>query len=243
MLPSGAELPKSLTDYVNCECSVQPVAFEWYVVTNRSITSVPHEENTGWRSFPLCLKGLAHMLSREHLPGCCVNLEGELAWAWCPSGCKTWGDESLGRSVWTIWSRLPWWCMKQPWRCLTSGTVPETWVEARTQLHRGALPPSPTYWCAGLPAAWTMSIAAYGSPAMPHLWLEASVKRVISASKALSETPCSSAGEDHQAASWRMVRVTEILSDLDPVSWHQASDAHHWIGRGGRADLLALGWT
>ena len=29
MLPSGAELPKSLTDYVNCKCSVQPVAFEW----------------------------------------------------------------------------------------------------------------------------------------------------------------------------------------------------------------------
>ena len=185
----------------------------------------------------------SHALSREHLPGCCVNLEGELAWAWCPSGCKTWGDESLGRSVWTIWSRLPWWCTTQPWRCLTSGTVPETWVEARTQLHPGALPPSPTYWCAGLPAAWTMSIAAYGSPAMPHLWLEASVKRVISASKALSETPCSTAGKDHQATSWRMVRVTEILSDQDPVSWHQASDAHHWIGHGGRADLLALGWT
>ena len=167
MLPSGAELPKSLTDYVNCECSVQPVVFEWQVVTNRSITSVPHEENTGWRSFPLCRKGLAHMLSREHLPGCCMNLECELAWAWCPSGCKTWGDESLGRSVWTIWSRLPWWCKTQPWRCLTSGTVSKTWVEARTQLHPGALPPSPTYWCAGLPAAWTMSIAAYGSPAMP----------------------------------------------------------------------------
>ena len=52
----------------------------------------------------------------------------------------------------------------------------------------------------------------------PHLWLEAPVKRVISASKALSETPCSTAGEDHQAPSWRIVRVTEILSDQDPVS-------------------------
>ena len=82
-----------------------------------------------------------------------------------------------------------------------------------------------------------------GAQLGPHLWLEASVKRVISASKALSETPCSTAGEDHQAASWRMVRVTEILSDQDPVSWHHASDTHHWIGRGGRADLLALGWT
>ena len=82
-----------------------------------------------------------------------------------------------------------------------------------------------------------------GAQLCPHLWLEASVKRVISASKALSETPCSTAGKDHQAASWRMVRVTEILSDQDPVSWHQASDAHHWTGRGGRADLLALGWT
>ena len=155
----------------------------------------------------------SHALSREHLPGCCVNLEGELAWAWCPSGCKTWGDESLGRSVWTIWSRLRWWCMTKPWRCLTSGTVPETWVEAKTQLMGAQLCP---------------------------LWLEVSVKRVISASKALSETPCSTAGEDHQAASWRIVRVTEILSDQNPVSWHQASDAHHWIGRGGKADLLAL---
>ena len=62
--------------------------------------------------------------AKEHLPGCCANLEGELAWAWCSSGCKTW-DESLGGSVWTIWSHLTWWCMTRPWRCRTSGTQPE----------------------------------------------------------------------------------------------------------------------
>ena len=42
-------------------------------VANRSITGVPHEENTGWRNHPFCQKGLAHM--RESI---CLDV----AWTW-----------------------------------------------------------------------------------------------------------------------------------------------------------------
>ena len=75
MLPSGAELPKSLTDHGNYgSCWVQTVAFEWWEDVhhsyprprnwhgiNVSMTCVAHEENTGWRHCPFCQNGLAHM--------------------------------------------------------------------------------------------------------------------------------------------------------------------------------------
>ena len=129
-----------------------------------------------------------------------------------------------------IWYRLPWICTTQPWRCRTSGTLHETCVEAGTRLHSGALPPSHIDVLACLlPGPHPLQLM--GAQLCPHLCLDASVKRVISVCKALGETPCSTAGEAHPATWWRMVGATEILSDQDPVSWHQASDAHHWIGQ------------
>ena len=140
MLPSDAELPKSLTDHGNYEsCWVQTVAIEWWEDVHHSYprpwnwhvysidvsrTCVPHERKNSMKALPI-LSEWSGSHAREHLPGCCANLEGELAWAWCPSSCKTW-DESLGGSVWTTWSHLTWWCMTQPWRCRTSGTQTET---------------------------------------------------------------------------------------------------------------------
>ena len=181
----------------------------------------PDEEAGHWWPTPSQESG---PLVTERLPGCCVILEDEQALASCPSGRKISRAELSGGSVWTIWSRLPCWCKKQPQRCRTSGALPETWVEAGTELHSETLPPSLTDLYAGLPAAETTSLAAYGSPGVrPHPWLEASVNKVISVSRALSETPCSTAGEAHQATWWRMIGVNEILSDQDPVSWHHTS--------------------
>ena len=42
-------------------------------VAHRSITGVPHEENTGWRNHPFCWKGLAHMWESICL---------DVAWTW-----------------------------------------------------------------------------------------------------------------------------------------------------------------
>ena len=131
-----------------------------------------------------------------------------------------------------IWYRLPWLCTTQPRRCRTSGTLHDTCVEAGTRLHSGALPPSHIDVLACLlPGPHPLQLM--GAQLCLHLCLDASVKRVISVCKALffGETPCSTAGEAHPATWWRMVGATEILSDQDPVSWHQASDAHHWIGQ------------
>ena len=123
MLPSGAELPKLLTDHQDREsCWVQLVAF-WMVggctpfpshstgmastylapgpgmVMRRQAASCSQSRKQinhwcspwgeHWMKKPPILSEGSGPHAREHLPGCCVNLEGELAWAWCPSGCKT----------------------------------------------------------------------------------------------------------------------------------------------------------
>ena len=203
MLPSGAELPKSLTDHGNCEsCWVQPVAF-WMVGGRTPFPSqtmelawhrriwpsgpgmvMPRQAASCWqksrtdqsllfpmrrtldeetihsvgRVWPTCERASAWML---HEPGRWTGT------SLMPFRSLTWGKESSGRSVWTIWYRLCWWCTTQPQRCHTSDTLHETCVEAGTRLHSGALPPSLTDWRAGFPAAWT----------------------VVAVSKALSETP------------------------------------------------------
>ena len=150
--------------------------------TDRSLVfpmqRTPDEEAGHWWPTPSQESG---PLATERLPGCCVILEDEQALAWCPSGRKISRAESSGESVWTIWSRLPCWCTKQPRRCRTSGALPETWVEAGTELHSETLPPSLTDLYAGLPAVETTSLAAYGSPAAPpirdwrHLWIKLSL--------------------------------------------------------------------
>ena len=38
-------------------------------------------------------------------------------------------------------------------------------------------------------------------------------------------------GEAHQVTWWKIVRVTEILYDQGPVSWHHILDAYHWVVR------------
>ena len=136
--------------------------------TDRSLVfpmqRTPDEEAGHWWPTP---SQESDPLATERLPGCCVILEDEQALAWCPSGRKISRAELSGESVWTIWSRLPCWCTKQPRRCRTSGALPETWVEAGTELHSETLPPSLTDLYAGLPAVETTSLAAYGSPARP----------------------------------------------------------------------------
>ena len=62
------------------------------------IQRTPYEEAACW--WPTLSVGTR---VTERRPICCaiLILKGELALAWCPSGRKTWGDESLGGSVWT----------------------------------------------------------------------------------------------------------------------------------------------
>ena len=128
-------------------------------------------------------------LMTERWSGCCMILEGELALAWCPSRCKTWGDDLSGRSMLMIWSRLLCWCLRRPRHWRASGALPETSVETGSRLHNRA-PPSWTDLYAAFnfllpgPRPLQRTGAQLSSPPQP--WLEASLK--IGPSK--SDTRC-----------------------------------------------------
>ena len=180
MLPSGTELPKSLTDHQNHEsCWVQPVAF-WMV---GGCTPFP-SHSTGMASTYVAPRVQEWWCEDRQLP---VRKVANRLITGVPH------EENTG---WR--NRLPWLCTTQPRRCRTSGTLYETCVEAGTRLHSGALPPSHIDVLACLlPGPHPLQLM--GAQLCLHLCLDASVKRVISVCKALGETPCSTAGEAHPA--------------------------------------------
>ena len=169
-------------------------------VRNRLITGVPHVENTGWRSRLL----MAHSVTRvcntrdrvawmlQH-PG---RWTGSLALAWCLSGHQTWGAKSACGSLSTIWSRLVdvkhnHSVVAHQVQYLGSGR------NLVTPRSTASIPNRLMCWL----ACWGDHIpcSIWESSCASHPWLEASVNRVISVSRALSETPCKTTREAHHA--------------------------------------------
>ena len=147
MLPSGAELPKSLTDHQNREsCWVQPVAF-WMV--------------GGCTPFPSHSTGMAltygppgpGMVMRRQAASC--SQSRKQIDHWC--------------SPWEHWMKKPPSLIMYDTTTALSHirhTIWDLWWGRDTATLRSTAA-SISYWCAGLPAAWTTSLAAYGSPAVP----------------------------------------------------------------------------
>ena len=196
-------------------------------VANRSITGVPHAENTGWRSWPL----MAHSVAR-------VWPTRDRASAWMLRDPGRWTGTSLMpfrsqnfkspivRRVSLNDLVPPSLLMYETTTVLShirGTTLDLSWGRNRVTL-RNTASISNRFICWLACCGDHVPCSVREPSCAPHPWLEASVNKVISVSRALSETPCSTAGEAHQATWWRMVGVTEILSDLAPYLWRPPQD-------------------
>ena len=114
-------------------------------------------------------------------------------------------------------------------------------VEAGTLLLSGALPPSLIDWWAGLPTAWTTSVAAHGSPAVPpsvagDIYKECSLSLTHSMRSPAALQGRVTKPPDGEWSGWLKSCLTRTLSpDTKPLMPITGLC-------GGRADLSALGW-
>ena len=179
ILPSGAELPKSLTDHGNYgSCWVdsciwmvggytpflsQTMDLAWH----RCIDDLCSPWGKHWMKTLPILSEWSGSHAREHLRGCCANLEGELAWD-CMMSFR------LQNLRWIIrWVSLndlvpPYLMMYDTTMALSHiRHTTRDQVEAGTLLLSGALPPSLIDWWAGLPTAWTTSLVSNALSEIP----------------------------------------------------------------------------
>ena len=199
MLPSGAELPKSLTDHQDRESWVQPVAF-WMM---GGCTPFP-SHSTGMASTYLAPRSR----NGDAKTGSFLFAKSQTDRSLVFPMRKTLDEETTHsvRRVWPTCERAFAWMLREPGRW-TGMSLMSFWLQnLRSRIIRQVslndlVPPSLimydtttalshirhttwdlcwgrdtatlrstasiSYWCAGLPAAWTTSLAAYGSPAVP----------------------------------------------------------------------------